>query len=419
MKSFGFSLVLALLGLACGSGSKLCDKSAKEGGCGAPCSLDPNACAEGYFCDTVSGVCSIQCSVTRNIGCKTGNMCTTDGRCVPSTDADTGDGGLGDGNICADVTLSVDPIIPNIMVIVDQSSSMANNEFSPGVTRWDALRQMLIGATQNSGLLFDLQDKVSFGFAMYTGFSSDPCPTINNPHNAQLDDESLKAPIAPTLQAYNTIYNLYATANAASDTPTGDAIKYLREYLQANPPANDGPTFFILATDGEPDYCAQLNPQTEAAKTFSIEQVTASFNAGIKTYAVAIGNEVGDAHMQDIANAGAGVDVNNGGSNVPFYRPADAATLRSSIEQIVRGERDCTFELQGRIADMARVCTGTVSLTLDNGNPSALECGGANGWEASDDRHIKLKGSACENYKNSDEATVQGVFPCDVASDVF
>ena len=392
-----------------------------EGGCGTPCASDANACASGFFCGS-DGLCTADCVASTGAGCGDGLVCNERGACVDE---------LNNGNICAEIDLDTDELVPNVTVIIDQSSSM-NADFGGSENRWSALKEMLIGNRSSGGLIYDLQSSVAFAIAMYTAYGTSAgqaagteCPIINNPYTSANPDNTIQNATTPSLNAYDTIADLYGPAElppsmggqqGGADTPTGDTIRFVTDYVQNNPPAQNGPNVFILATDGRPDRCEQLDPNTEngnpEAFTESIEAIEAAYDLGISTFAVAVAdaNEIPDDHMQDLANAGAGQD------NAEYYRVNNADQLAEDVENIVRGARSCRFVLQGTITDLDQMCTGTVTLTLD-GETMTVPCGTEDGWRAPDANHIELLGQSCEDYKASNQAILQGTFPCDVASD--
>src|SRR5262249_24932837 len=144
--------------------------------------------------------------------------------------------------------------------------------------------------------------------------------------------------------------------------------------------------YILLVTDGNPDRCGEPDPQ--CGQDDAITAVQAAFAAGISTYVVGIGDitaatndpgcwgRCGPLHLQDLANAGAGLPVlrntdpnylnncfngarrdANGkqlylGSYVDdpllagtasFFVPNGRAALRDAIASILSGVRSCTF----------------------------------------------------------------------------
>jgi hypothetical protein len=104
-------------------------------------------------------------------------------------------------------------VIPTVILIIDQSSSMEESFGSD--TRWNTLRDFLLESPD--GLIADLQSQVRFGLAMYSaesgGANPEPigeCPMVTS--------------VAPALDNFDAIEAVYAGAEPIEDTPTGDAI---------------------------------------------------------------------------------------------------------------------------------------------------------------------------------------------------
>jgi hypothetical protein len=332
--------------------------------------------------------------------CGAGRECSAEGRCVergvdagmPGLDAFSMrvDAYLGDvpapDNTCASVMLDATRVIPNVMLIVDRSGSMATNEFSPGVTRWDALRTALFDPA--GGLVTRLESSVRFGMAMY---SNDPrtmtCPDLFTVPCALNNAEALSAS-----------YTLRSPPRG--ETPTGQSIAAVLGMIDVLVPVRDAtsPTFFLLATDGEPNTCEDGTDRV-GGQLASVDAVTAAHAAGIDTYVVSVGSEVSTAHLQDVANAGVGA------MGATFWVATDTAGLVSALSTIIRGVASCDVRLEGMVSG-ALACEGTVRLGAET-----LACG--TDWRLLDDGStIRLLGAACDRLQTSGE-TLTASFPCE------
>jgi len=320
-----------------------------------------------------------------------GQYCTAEGRCfvLPG-----GDGSMdGDPNVCADVVVEAARVTPTVILIIDQSSSMTAS-FSGG-TRWDVLKGFLLD--NPDGLIFSLQDQVEFGLALYSAESRDggdggppigECPRLTQ--------------VAPAPNNYDAIRRVYNPADVIEDTPTGDAIDAILDSLLSVPDPDPDPTIFIVATDGEPDRCEELDPQNGQGE--AIAAVDRAFGSGIRTFMISVGEgTVSASHMQDMANAGLG----RGGAE--YWVAGDDATLRRALEDIVGGVLSCDISLNGTIEDITEACTGTVKL-----NGRDLACDDPDGWEATSPNSIRLNGSACDELTMTRGAILEASFPCDI-----
>jgi len=284
---------------------------------------------------------------------------------------------------CPSLLANVTAVTPTIMLLVDRSGTM-NRDFGSD-SRWDAIYQTLMNGS--SGLVRQLEGKVSFGLALYSGQDANPtCPIVNQ--------------VAPSLHNFDAINKEFSSKSPLEDTPTGESLDLLTTYLSALP--STGPKAIVVATDGEPDTCAAPDPDGQpAAKAMAVAAAARAFDAGIKTFIISVGNEVSDEHLQDMANAGVGLPA-NGPQNAPFYKALSTADLQAAFDQVVAGVRGCSFQLDEPASDAS---TGVVTL---DGRP--LEQGVD--WNLTDSTTIELVGAACDEVLTGGEHEVEAVFEC-------
>jgi hypothetical protein len=164
-----------------------------------------------------------------------------------------------------------------------------------------------------------------------------------------------------------------------------------------------GRKVLVLATDGEPDLCADGDDE-EGGRMRSVEEVQAAFDLGVTTYVISVGNDVGEQHLRELANLGQGFPMDDATDR--FYRANDAASLAQAFEDIVNGVRDCVFTLDG----MVKGTGSDGSVTVDG---AALPFGDPNGWRLNDPSTVELTGKACDLVKMGDHE-VDISFPCGV-----
>jgi len=310
---------------------------------------------------------------------------------------------------CATIDLTLERSPPTVVFAVDRSGSM-RGAFSgdPEISRWWALRSALFGsvAQGTEGVVARLAPAVRFGMALYTGVGLPPsqvCPDLVE-HAPALD------------QGVDLVAGFDAAPPPMNGkTPTGDALHAVLDALEASPPPPDAPTILVLATDGDPDTCADPTAHDEAARELSIEAVTrAHRELGIRTYVLAMG-QVHEDHLQDLANAGAGLptlgryDQASPEERAPFWTPTDVEGLEETIASIVGGTLDCRLTVSGRL-DVDRVCEGTVRL---DGEPVACDAPGG-GFLATSASTIELLGETCARFRSGQVTEVDASFPCDV-----
>lgn len=381
----------------------VCARADAPEGCDAPCSpLLP--CPAGTYCGA-SDVCTADCAA--GVPCAAGLTCGSEGRCVSADAGDTDAGGTDAGFVgidagppidapegdaaCASVSLETTRATPNVILIVDRSGSMGMESFPAGstTTRWDALRTALIDPS--AGLVRALASSVRFGFVTYRELGGIPsCPDLSA--------------IPALIDNADTISDAYSVYTPGGATPTGATITNVLGMLPSLVTATEEPTIFVLATDGEPNTCADTTDEV-TGRAESVAAVEAAFAAGVRTYVLSVGTDVSTAHLQDVANAGLG----RGPSDPPaeYWVATDATGLGAALGSIIGSVASCDIELVGRI-DPSMACAGEVRLS---GRP--LACGDADGWQVVDATHIRLAGAACDELQSRGGA-VDARFPCEV-----
>lgn len=284
---------------------------------------------------------------------------------------------------CASVEVDVERTTPTLVLLVDQSGSMTTN--FQGAQRWDAVYDTLMAP--GTGVVAQLQGAVRFGLTLYSsvdGSAGGECPML--------------ATVAPAFNNLEAIDRTYSAADPIDETPTGESLAVVAQQLAAFD--EPGPKAIVLATDGEPDTCAVPNPQMGQPE--SLAAVEAAFGMGIRTFVISVGNEVGEAHLQELANVGIGRDPNST-DEAPYYQALNAEELIRAFDEIVGGFLLCEFGIDGDV-DPTRVCDGAVSFDGDR-----LECG--TDFEVNG-RVLRLRGEACEALGDGSQHTVEAEWPC-------
>lgn len=380
-----------------------CTGRSAPASCGDACD-DATPCGAGTYCS--AGTCTADCSAS--VACTGELVCGGDGRCG-GLDAGTDTAGppdappidfgpprdvpLADG-ACASVRLETNRATPNVVLIIDQSGSMGMEEFpaGSGVYRWTALQEALIGSTASPGGFIDMLDSsVRFGLVTYreeSGIAG--CPDLR---------------VVPALSDnYSTIRGVYTTLRPGGATPTGEAIQSTLTRLSEIVTVTDEPTIFVLATDGEPNRCADIL-DTTGGRAASLAAVQAAFAMDIRTYVISVGADVSTTHLQDLANAGIGAAPTD--PPAMYWLATNTATLGSALDSIIGSVASCNVELVGRIVT-SMACMGTVTL---GGVP--LTCDDPDGWHVVDETHIELTGAACDELQTTG-GVLEATFPCEV-----
>jgi len=428
--------------------------------CGTTCERT-DECPVGQFCSQ-TGVCQQACTPGSEDECPTGMACNTDGRCGGKNDIEVpvgGAGGVGpdeDPPECIDVQVEFNPVIPNVVLLIDQSGSMTNEaDFEEKVDqaiaagtyvaddcpdspngssaatgwdsdtdpdyawRWNVVRNVLFNPT--TGIVKPLEDKVRFGMTLYSseagfGNPSSPsypltCPTLTN--------------VDIAFGNHQAMFDSFPCSTLIQDTPTRESLTAVAEKLAAAD--LEGPKLIVLATDGEPDTCecSDFNTQNgrdpvvcdtrqapeveymgEMYNVLQYEQIKVALEArrihdelGITIEVINVGAAGLKGHLDSVALHGGAAS----GASIDGTGPA---ALVDAFESIIDGVRSCVVELDGEIAK-GEEDSGTV--TLDG---EALELDGADGWKVNSSSQIELVGAACEAIKSGDH-DIDISFPCE------
>jgi hypothetical protein len=352
-------------------------ESAYAGLCGTSC-LDDSGCASGLYCGANS-LCTADCT-QGGMECGFDVSCSPSGRC--GGDSGSGFGPEGEeASGCADVDVTFDRITPTVVLLIDQSGSMTE-DFGGAGTRWNVLHDALMDP--QTGFVRALENEIRFGLALYTshdGNAGGACPILTR--------------VEAAMGNYEAIAAMYGAANPDDETPTGESILAVVDQLKQV--LEPGPKMIVLATDGMPDTCAEPNPQNGQQE--SVDAAKAAFAEGIKTVVVSVGPEVSQDHLQDMANAGAGV-----ASGAEYYQALDQGELIGSFDKIINGVRACVFTLNGKVTGDPAV--GTVLL---DGQP--LSYNDPNGWRLNNESEIEIVGEACQQIQDG-EHSLKVTFPC-------
>jgi len=292
------------------------------------------------------------------------------------------------GSSCAQGNASASRVTPTVILVVDGSTSM--NDAYGNSTRWTAMRDALVSPT---GVVTRLEMAVNFGLDLYGTIPACPFPLGS---------------IAPALMNAGAITAGLPNGPPGLSTPTGEALEAVFARLpdqQAVVDQDLGPQIVILATDGAPNGCADFFTNT-SARSLAAAQMGRAKNIPMYVISLAGGDAALTAHLQQMANIGAGMDPSSG--TAQLYVPTDPNALSATLEQIIGGAVGCLVTLNGTVAQ-GMECSGTVTLS---GNP--LVCNDANGWRLAAPNQIEVLGTACNEFKTNTASAVRADFPCNV-----
>jgi hypothetical protein len=303
-------------------------------------------------------------------------------------EASGSESGEAEGMTCDLLRLQLEPKTPTMLLLVDQSGSMDAAFDINMTTRWEAVRATLLDAM--NGLVAQFESEIRFGLALYT---------------ANWDQGPVECPLLietpPAIDNYDEIVASFdGSGGPQGDTPTGESVATVAMSLAADPDPNE--KYIVLATDGEPDNCE--DPDADG-KPGAVMAVQGAYADGIETFIISVGDEVSDAHLQEMANAGAGVQP--GDPDATFYKALDQQALFDAFNEIIQGVRNCEIMLDQAIKpELANLCTVTV-----NGDELPLD--DPDGWRVNSSVEIELIGMACANIQ---EGVVTVEMSCDCSA---
>lgn len=285
------------------------------------------------------------------------------------------------------------------MLLVDRSGSMT--AAFGGSNRWNETYSALM--EPSTGVVKGLEGRVRFGAALYTSLdgSIGTTPLEGDPAGTC----PMMATVAPTLHNHSAIDAIYQSKTPQDDTPTGASLIATTNILQGVAAA--GPKVIVLATDGIPDSCSIPDPVNDteraAAALESTDAAQAAYAAGITTYVISVGDQVGEAHLQDMANAGSGLPI-GGATNATYYTALNPADLILAFDDIINGVRSCVLSLDGAVTPEGED-SGAVSM-----DGQLLQQGVD--WRLNDPSTIEIIGGACDTLLAGGDHSVSATFEC-------
>jgi len=248
---------------------------------------------------------------------------------------------------------------------------------------------------EDDGVVQRLDDDVRFGFMSYQsddGFEGAECPMLEI--------------VAPAARNAAAIDDVFAPLTPFGDTPTGPAMLAAAELVGGEP----SPTFLILATDGLPDTCELPDPDGHAAaRADAIAATQEAYDGGAPTYVLSVGPDIAEDHLQNLANAGAGIEP--GGSSTPYYVALNPDSLVSAFDSIMDGVRFCTYsfdDIEFAVREEGFVLIGA-RVALDG-----VELIEGVGWRLIGDDTVQLVGAACDAVLDGGDHEVTAELLCEM-----
>jgi hypothetical protein len=309
-----------------------------------------------------------------------------------STQTDPGaDGGV--KAACEPPTNLVQPIPPDVLLVVDKSASM-NDEAdgtscsgSCGATsKWSQVTNAV------DSVVTQTQASVNWGLKLFAS-AADGCDV----------SAGVEVPVGPSSAA--AITARIAATNPDSRTPTRLAESAGAAYLATL--TDKRPKYLLLATDGLPN-CdpAALTPTDDDSK--GAEQAVADARAaGFPTFVIGIGQTMAEATLTRLALQGG---VPQPGGATAYYQVSDTAGLVAALGAIL-GSVTCVFDLP--TPKDSRESTQNIAVFV-NGALLSQDSGHTSGWDyhGADFKQIQIYGPTCDGLMGGKIASVAIQFLC-------
>jgi hypothetical protein len=338
-------------------------------------------------------------------------------------DEDSSDTGAEEDLVpCETASATLEPIPPNIHLVLDKSGSMVNatnnwdhdgDPGTPEVTRWYSLYEVVESVTSG------LDQQVNFGAVLFPSksaesvWSTDACivedePDVTvGPGNATAILDAIPDKTA-------------GTAQIAGGTPATSGLALAYDDLAAQD--GDNPPAVIFVTDGAAN-CSEGQVEGGIFNVYDddlLPLVTEAWQTdGIPTYVVGIGidNETTPEKLDgnpDLINphekleelAVAGGKPNPAGPPT-FYQANSQAELQAALQQAIDDSMSCIVELDPLppYPEKTKVFVG------DEEIPEITDCATEDGWmyapAAEPWDKIELCGSACDDLKEAGDLLVE------------
>ncbi|PKN47164.1 MAG: hypothetical protein CVU63_06720 [Deltaproteobacteria bacterium HGW-Deltaproteobacteria-20] len=349
---------------------------------------------------------------------------------LPLVDVNQPDGDTGDP-ICGGQTVVGDPIVTNLLVVIDRSGSMKQTPTGFVDNKWDTMVGSLktalegIQGEMNIGLLFF--PDASVASVSGCGMSEGDDVLIS------IDEGTVTVPlIASELDK--------AANDPDGNTPTADALALAHRYFTVGPGSSlTGEKYVLLALDGgpncnpditcaaascttnidrsvldptasacpiDPASCCDSAPEACLDDTATTAQVSALSNEGIPTFVVGIPGSDLYANVLDSLAVAGGVPAST--TSPKYFEVSDPDALTQTLIEITRAlVKTCEFQLAETPPDPDKV-----NVYVDG---EVLPQDGPDGWHYDNSTTpptIVITGATCDELETTGAESVTFEFGC-------
>ena len=316
--------------------------------------------------------------------------------------------------LCGEANFNIARIIPDILIVLDRSNSMALPTDSP---LWNVIRQAIIEVTRA------MDDAIWFGLMSFPS-SLDPNACEGSMNTCAAPGTVLVPVAADNAAAIETALMSLTTCGG---TPTAVTLQSASDYLTTL--TDDHPSYIILATDGAPNCNETLDGATctctsaagctgtsgqhlnclDDTRTYGALDILCT--AETHTYILGMGGATSWTEvLQGMATHGC--------TDTP-YAVNDPDAIQAALDEIAGAVASCQFEMN--CADIPE--PGKVNFYFTTGTETNVvprDSGHADGWDWVDpcdstsdpSGMIEFFGPACDRILNREVDEVSATFGC-------
>ncbi|PCC72353.1 von Willebrand factor type A domain-containing protein [Nannocystis exedens] len=321
---------------------------------------------------------------------------------------------------CQEISVTVQPIKPNTMLVLDKSGSMLQtwdadaDPNTPNVTRWYSLYAVV------NQVLTDFNDKFNFGMNLFPSKNA----LGEYKMTACLVNDQVEVPVAElNKDAIIPVLPAQSNMTIAGGTPTALGMTAALNHLKSLDPAV--PRIVMLVTDGAANCSTSAANLTELFEVYDENVAPIISDAytvdNIPTYVIGIAiDNAPNPNIQDgnpntinpyeklneLATLGGTAKA----GNEKFYSANNAIELSDALNAIVQDAQSCIIPLESPPAFPDK----TIVKLGNNEIPMITDCANESGWryiEPMPYMALELCGTACADLKIAGEADVE--YYCD------
>ncbi len=364
-------------------------------------------------------------------------------------------GGGGAGGACQTGGAEFVPKVPTVMLLVDRSGTMFDQDGNP----WNTLRDGVLPVVK------DLNEQVRFGFISITGEmgGKDMCPLVDE--------------VPPAANNYDAVAAKYTALMRPQKGESPGMLGLQRAYETLSADMTDGDKYVLFVTDGEQDYCGDGNKLCPTDSVVGWIQKLKALGVSTYVFGLPLKKDVSatdaafySSILQAFANAGVGEPVKGGldsanlgasaiwdqchnpgdtnttawaaefaaagkvddpttadidesktlgnyatvGGTAPIFQPdpKDQAALAEQFRKVLAGVKSCTFDIGGDIKVVQNLLSE--AHVFIEGAEVPLDLNKTNGWYMPTETQIELVGDACTNWRMPEKNKISWGFPCKI-----